>query len=187
MEKPVFNKEAALKNVMGSEEMLSELIGMFVTHNIDEQSTLILCDAVRNYDLAAIFRKTHSLKSTSIYAGAERLSESILELLEFCRGTISDLVKTAYQKLDTQCSNEISQREIVNATNIIELKKSIEPVCGIVEKGDKNLYERYAHHMASELLTLINSGYLESIKPMTDKLLLEISAYREAIKGLGLK
>ncbi|MEI6054435.1 MAG: hypothetical protein WCR55_00135 [Lentisphaerota bacterium] len=187
MEKLIFNKEAALKNVMNSEEMLTELIGMFLTHNIDEENMQILCGAVRNYDIATIFRKTHNLKSTCIYAGADKLWEAIVELLEFSRETITNILKDAYQKLDTPWNNEISQREVDNATNMIELKKTIEPVSTVIEKNDQTLYEKYVYLIASEILNLINNGKLESIKPMTDKILLEAHAYTSEVKGLGLK
>ena len=51
MDKHVFDKESAMKNVMDSEEMLQEIINMFLNHNIDEQSIQILYDAVSGYDV----------------------------------------------------------------------------------------------------------------------------------------
>ena len=184
MESQVFNKEAALKNVMDSEEMLSELIGMFVTHNIDETNIQILCDAVRNYDIATIFRKTHNLKSTSIYAGAQRLWEVIVELLEFTRDVINTAIKDAYAKIDNEWNNKITQREVDNAINVVELKKTIEPISTILEKSDQNLYERFVYHLAAEILSLIESGKLNCIKPMTEKILTEVSDYRDQIKDI---
>lgn len=187
MKKLVFNKEAALRHVMNSEKMLTELIGMFVTHNIDKENIQILCGAVRNYDIATIFRKTHNLKSTCIYAGAERLWEAIVELLKFSSEIIANIVKNAYQKIDTQWDKDISQREIDTAMNIVELKKIIEPVSTVLEKDDQILYEKYVYLIASEILNLINNGKLEPIKPMTDKILLEVFAYTAEVKGLVSK
>lgn len=185
MEKLIFNKEAALNNVMNSEEMLCELINMFVSHNIDEQNIQILCNAMRNYDLATIFRRAHNLKSTCVYAGAERLWAIIVELLEFCREEITHVVKEAYQKMeDAQWNKDVPQREFDNAVNIIELKKTIEPISTLIEKNDQNLYEKYVYLIAGEIFTLIHNGKLEAIKPMADKILSEVSAYTAEVKDL---
>ena len=131
-----------------------------------------------------IYKSTHNLKSTSMYAGAERLSDAIIELLDFSRTKIADITKDSYQKIDLQWNTEISQRDLDNAINIVELKRTTEPVATIIKKGDHQLYERYLYHVASEILNLINNGKLEPVKPMMNRVLSEVSAYKAEVKSL---
>ena len=180
----VFDKESALNNVIGSEEMLSELINTFVSHNIDSQSMQILCDSVRGKDLAAIFRRTHNLKSTSLYVGAGRLSQVVIELLECSREMISSVIKASYNKINEQWDENITQQELDNASAIIDLKKTIEPVLGILEKNDQDLFNKFTFHIASELLRLSDSKAFASIITMTEKILIEAKAYKEAVSHL---
>lgn len=187
MELQVFNKDAALKKVMNSEEMLSELVRMFITHNIDDLNIQILCDAVKDYDMATIFRKTHNLKSTCMYVGAEKLWEVIVKLLEFTRDNISLVIKNAYDKLNEERNCKISKREADNAANIIELKKTIEPVSIIIEKNDQHIYDKYLYRIASEISLLIKNGTLEITKTMTENILIEVSAYKTQVQDMIYK
>ena len=178
----VFDKEGALNNVMGSEEMLHELINTFITHNIDEHSLQILCNSVRDSDIASIFRRTHNLKSTSLYVGASMLAKVIIDLLEFTRGMITTVIQSSYKNIDEKCDDNITQKEVDNASAIIELKKTTEPICSIIEKNNQELYEKLTFRIASELLKLYKAHALEPISQMTEKILLEAQSYKTAVQ-----
>ncbi|HBM17010.1 MAG TPA: hypothetical protein DD381_11805 [Lentisphaeria bacterium] len=178
----VFDKEMALHNVMGSEEMLHELINTFITHNIDEQSMQIFCNSVRDNDIASIFRKTHNLKSTSLYVGASLLSKAIINLIEFTRSMIATVIQSSYKNIDDKCDENITQKEVDNAVAIIELKKTTEPVCSIVEKNNQELYEKFTFRIASELFKLTKAHAFDPITQMTEKILFEVQSYKSTVQ-----